>query len=324
MTTPAPQPSTSPSDVLKQLLPILMSILALLLSATALVNNSTGTAGASGSTSSPAPVSSGSTVASPTLIVSTSPTTRSPSPSASSTAWPNASNTGVPAGTVLKASPGLTISKAGQVVSGLDIKGCVDVEAPNVVIKNSRITGGCTNIVNNGSTGLLVQDVEIVGTSADSQGIGWSDYTAIRVNIHGTGDGARANGNTVIRDSYIHGLVEANGSHNDGVQVTEGSNIRIVHNAIENPNGQTSAVMVGADQGPVSNVTVSNNLLNGGGYALYGGAGGGSIKGIVVTGNQFGTLFWKTCGFYGPTDAVDDPNITYSGNVWAATGLPVG
>lgn len=224
----------------------------------------------------------------------------------------------MPTGTTLSSSAALTISKAGQIVSGLDVKGCVTVNAANVVIEKSRITGGCTNVIQNNSTGLIVRDSEIVGTGANTEAIGWTDYTLLRVNIHGTGDGARANGNVVIQDSWIHGLVSSSDSHNDGVQVTEGSNIRIVHNAIENPNGQTSAVMIGADQGAISDIAVQNNLLNGGGYTLY--AGGG--PGITVTGNHFGKKFFPKCGYYGPVN-ISDSGVAFTGNVWDDTGAPV-
>src|SRR5659263_245731 len=54
---------------------------------------------------------------------------------------PGASNTGVPAGTTLTPSGELRITTANQVIDGLDITGPVTVEAPGVVIENSRIHG---------------------------------------------------------------------------------------------------------------------------------------------------------------------------------------
>ena len=54
--------------------------------------------------------------------------------------FPDASNTGVPAGTTLTAYSGpSTISKPGTVISGKTI-GCVRVSAPGVVIRNSKIS----------------------------------------------------------------------------------------------------------------------------------------------------------------------------------------
>ena len=54
-------------------------------------------------------------------------------------AYPDANCTGVPAGTTLTPSGGLTITTAGTVIDGRDITGQVVVNAPNVTIRNSRI-----------------------------------------------------------------------------------------------------------------------------------------------------------------------------------------
>jgi hypothetical protein len=62
--------------------------------------------------------------------------------------WPGVNNTGVPAGTSLAVVNGnQTYSTANQVISGLDIRGCVFVTAPGVVIKNSKISCPSSPIV---------------------------------------------------------------------------------------------------------------------------------------------------------------------------------
>jgi hypothetical protein len=195
-----------------------------------------------------------------------------------------------------------------------------------VTIRNIKVTGSCDNLIQNKSTGLVIDHVTLVGGGATSEGIGWSDFTVTNANISNVGDGIRANGNVVVRDSYIHGLVSSGGSHNDGIQVTDGSNVTIEHNAIENANDQTSAIMLGADQGSISNILVQNNLLNGGGFALYGGAqppSGNTISNIRLLDNVFGKLFYANCGRYGPITATNDSRITVSGNVWQGTSTPV-
>jgi hypothetical protein len=220
----------------------------------------------------------------------------------------------------------LTIGTAGAVVSGLDVRGCVTVNAKNVTIRNVKVTGSCFDLIRNNSTGLVIEHVTLVGADADTEGIGQGDFTVSYANISHVGDGIRANGNVVVRDSYIHDLAAAPGSHNDGIQVTAGSNITIEHNTIENPNNQTSAIMLGADQGDISDIVVQNNLLNGGGWTLYGGAqppSGRTIANIRLLDNVFGKKFWSTCGSYGPMAYVYDPNITVSGNVWQGTNTSV-
>jgi hypothetical protein len=84
--------------------------------------------------------------------------------------------------------------------------------------------------------------------------------------------------------------------------------------------------MLGADQGDVGDVLVQGNLLDGGGYALSGGADGTSghaISGVRLLDNRFGRKFSPTCGAYGPIAHQRAPQITASGNRWADTGAPV-
>ena len=117
---------------------------------------------------------------------------------------------------------------------------------------------------------------------------------------------------------------------NDGIQMTEGSNVWIVHNMVSNPQDQTSCIQVGADQGPISNVVEEDNLVNGGGYSLYGGEGGAySVSNIKILNNRIMRLpeaggFFTNGGFYGPVTATNDAAITFLGNVWDDTGAPVG
>src|ERR1700754_4603683 len=58
----------------------------------------------------------------------------------SSCGYPDATNTGVPAGTSLTPSSSRTITTNGTVINGLEITGTVTVAADNVTIKNSKIT----------------------------------------------------------------------------------------------------------------------------------------------------------------------------------------
>jgi len=233
----------------------------------------------------------------------------------------------VPAGTALRASGNLTLSRAGQVVSGLDVTGCITVRANNVTIRNTRVRGTCEVIVDNRATGLVLDHVEVDGRGSPSTlGIGHDSFTARNVYVHGVGDGVRANGNVLVTGSRITDLAAGGGSHNDGIQITQGRNIRIVGNVIENRHAQTSAIMIGADQGSVASVLVQGNTLSGGGYTLYGGAeppAGNSISGIVLSGNRFSRKYFPSSGAYGPLTATNDARISVIGNVWADTGRPV-
>ena len=75
----------------------------------------------------------------------------------------------------------------------------------------------------------------------------------------------------------------------------------------------------------VSDVTINDNFLAGGGYSLYGGEGSqGQSSNIKVTNNQFSTIYFKNGGAYGPVAYFDDqgPGNTWTGNTWT-TGTTV-
>lgn len=259
----------------------------------------------------------------------------------SSSSFPDATNTGVPTGTTLTPYSGkYTISTAGAVVSGLDITGQLDIEASNVTVKNCRIRGtGVTNVVNlgDGVSGFTIQDCEIDGQGTSENGIGWGGYTMLRVNLHDTfGDGAKAETSTTIKDSYIHGFDPTSSTHNDGIQTSVGSNILIQHNTIVIDYGahmgaqssigptQNSAIFIKADQGPIDNITVSGNLLAGGGYTLYGGTTStpySPATSVSITGNTFSKRIWPKSGYYGP---IVDANLSdLTGNAWEdGTSIP--
>lgn len=248
--------------------------------------------------------------------------------------FPDASSTGVPSGVSLTPYSGkYTITTAGSTVSGLDITGQLDIEASNVTVKNSRIRGsGVTNVVSlgNGATGFTIQDSEIDGQGQSENGIGWGGYTMLRVNLHDTfGDGAKAESGTTIKDSYIHGFDPTSSTHNDGIQTSSGSNILIQHNAIIIDYGlymgsqssvgptQNSAVFIKADQGPITNITVTNNLLAGGGYTVYGGTSSATYSpatSVSISNNTFSKRVWPKSGYYGPVTAVNSSDFT--SNIW--------
>jgi len=236
---------------------------------------------------------------------------------------PDAANTGVPAGTKLAVvNGGMTIKQAGSVIDGKDIHGCVDIEAPKVTIRRSRIA--CPDFYVVGSFaerysggGALVEDVEIDCLTSNGTGIGSYGLTAVRVNIHGCQNGFDVDNTITVQDSYIHDFYNTADNHADGLQLNAGAHITITHNTIFNPGG-TSAVISSASGD--SDVLVSNNLLAGGSYSLY--CPRDSSSNFRVIGNRISTLFSPKGGEFGPwTDC--EKAATVSGNVWDATLKPL-
>jgi len=204
------------------------------------------------------------------------PPTASGLPIVGDPAFPDASTTGVPAGTEVTRSGSIDVERSGTVIDGLDIEGCVDVKADDVIIRRSRITcSRPTTAVRlfDGYHNLTLEDVEIDGSGVVSAAVGFSDYTLVRVNIHDVIDGPRMGDNTTIRDSYIHDLARRGGSHNDAVQISGGSNIQILHNTLDVYDAITgglfnAAIMVGTRSASVEDMLIEGNYLDGGNYTV--------------------------------------------------------
>lgn len=233
---------------------------------------------------------------------------------------PGASNTGVPPGVTLKPSGSITIDKPGSVVEGLDITGEVMVLADNVTIRNCRITSGDyypIRYFDNDNVGLLVEDTEIIGTSGDATaGISFANYTARRVNVHGTADGFKADANVLIESCWVHDLSNGPGEHNDAVQSTGGKGVTIRNSTLEG--ASNAAVQTGDLGGATEDLTIECSWLYGGGYTLnIRGQGATVPKNTRIVDNRFGDD-----SAYGPW-VIDDPSPTVTGNVWDATGQPI-
>ena len=127
-------------------------------------------------------------------------------------------------------------------------------------------------------------------------------------------------GNGLIQGNYIHGLTQCGSEHNDGIGVNSGSTSLVIdHNTVLDPLDQTCAICLFSDFGQVRNVTIENNLLAGGDYALYGGLSGNegasSTPGVRITGNVFSTVYYRGGGTFGPVAHVWAGDV-WSGNTW--------
>ena len=248
--------------------------------------------------------------------------------------FPDASNTGVPAGTSLTAYTGPSnVTTANTVISGKTI-GCIQISAPGVVIKNSRIScAGSAVMSEDGTwtgTPLTIQDSEIDCKNSNGTAVAEANFTVLRVNIHGCENGFDINQNVLIQDSYIHDLYNSSQAHTDGAQLAWGHvengkivaaarNVTFRHNTIYGMGADgsfgTSAII--SNRGGDQNILIENNLLAGGAYTLYceQGATGSNYR---VYDNHFSTRFKSTVGYYGrSTDCSDE---TQSGNVIHETG----
>jgi len=146
-----------------------------------------------------------------------------------------------------------------------------------------------------------VEDTEIASTCSESTaGISFGNFTATRVNVHGSADGFKANSNSIIQDSYIHDLAVTASSHNDGVQSTGGNKVTFRHNTCD-----TGSDGVCIQFGSVNaDWLVTDNLVHATGWAFNGGNG---VTNSTFTNNRFA----RVSGWYGPG------SVTGSGNAWS-------
>jgi hypothetical protein len=255
--------------------------------------------------------------------------------------FPDASNTGVPAGTKLSNYGGpCTITSDGTVVDSKTVNcSTFEVRARNVVIRKSKINGIVVTTERNVFS-FTLEDSEVNAGTVQRSAVGSTNITIVRSNIHGGQTSVTCAANCTIRDSYLHGQKLPAGSdwHLGGFLANDtGTNGRtnatLTHNTIVCDNPGTSAgggcsgdVNLFADFGPVSYITVQDNLFganDGISYCVYGGstsgkAHTGGVSNIVFVNNTFRRGANKKCGYYGPITSFDPgrPGNRWENNRW--------
>ncbi len=269
-----------------------------------------------------------------------------------SSAWPDATNTGVAVGTTfvnvpddVTSGPGwvysggnLMITSDNTVLDGYQIGATVQVMANGVTIQNCKISflgGGGDNfgITLQHTTNATVQHCEISGL-VPAGGADDNRLTAGIKDTYADSVGAKVLANNIydvscgvqlvsglVQDNYIHDMAYNSTDHVDCVlNGGGGSDMTIRHNTLLNPVEQTAAIAIyNQTFGPPINVTVDNNLVAGGGYCIYGGGGGSTpSQNIVIINNKVSTRYFAQGGQYGPaaTFNAGDPGNVWSGNVW--------
>jgi hypothetical protein len=275
--------------------------------------------------------------------------------------FPDATNTGVPAGVTLRSvpaeasrGPGWTsnaqgdveVSGDGAVFEGYSVHGYIDVTGSNVTIKDNAISnsgndinGDGVNLTGNPSN-VTIEDNTI---SSPYGSHGENGVFAGIKDITGEARGTRVLGNNIadastgvqlyiglIENNYIHDEALASATSHLNGTTSNGSTVplTIQHNTVFNPNGQTDAVSLFEDFGVEANVVINDNLLAGGGYVVYGGQnpGGPQAYNIQITNNRFSTIYYPQSGYYGYITAFNPqaPGNVWSGNVWDSNNKPLG
>ena len=246
-----------------------------------------------------------------------------PSPAAG--AQPGAGNTGVPDGVTLTASGPVTVSKDGAVLDGLDIAGCLRINASDVTVRNTRVrcrSKGNAVTLSPSARRVLLSDVEVDGLDTTHTCVLGKSMTLRRVDVHSCIDGAHIGSDTLVEDSWFHDLARVPGSHNDTLQTEAGTGITVRHNTLQPFTDHTNDPMNAAymihsiNDWPIGDVLVTDNWIDGGNYTINVG-NHGPLSNIVVEGNRFGRNFR-----YGLFTNHGNPAATFRDNVWADTGEP--
>lgn len=170
----------------------------------------------------------------------------------------------------------LTITTAGQVVSGPAVTGNIIVKAPNVKLDNFVAKG-----LFGGPTGLTANVGILDGSSLDA-GFQYSNTVLTGIEIKNSFDGAKAMGDTHFIDCWIHQLMaqpsrpvgggagnSAGGyTHNDGIQSSGGNNLSVLRCRIEDT-GYNSGIFIDPDQGGITGVEVGDSFVQGGNFPFF-------------------------------------------------------
>ncbi len=225
------------------------------------------------------------------------------------------------------------LNRPGEVIKCADLLGQVTVMAPNITIKNSEVeakngstVSGSAAITIDVGASATISHVTVNGGNSVHACV-WHQGTQLTIkamNCFGANDGvftwvakgdpARGGGHFTVSDSYFHGFTKetANG-HDDGYQTEGTSHGLITHNTFEMNANATSAVAIWNSRESSTNITVSKNLMTGGGFAVYAedynpgtgapgdfsAAGGFSVRDIHFTDNSFSTFAAGCVGKYG-------------------------
>jgi len=266
--------------------------------------------------------------------------------------YPDATNTGVPAGTTLLTVPGqvssgpgwhydsrgwVEVDGNGANLTGLYIPVNLDITASNVTINHVQVVTSGPNsfgISLRHTANVTIENSTISGVNNTTGRVGnaiddiYGDSTAMTIknnNITNWRTAVQVSSG-LVAGNYIHAPGYTPGDHVNGIYDTGSAQpLTISGNTIFNSMNQTDDITLEASAPgqTIANKTITGNLLAGGGYSIYGGDSlGNATTSIKITGNRFATLYYPNAGAYGPVAYYDPagPGNTWTANTSDATG----
>lgn len=251
-------------------------------------------------------------------------------------AWPNATNTGVPPGTVLTSYKDECVININNFVVDSKLVNCsLSIQASNVIIKNSKINGQVildTDRPGFNKFSFSIYDSEVDAGMISQAAVGWGNLQVFRSNIHGGITAVQCEETSsfcLVQDSYLHGQYQPENEdwHLGGFLSDGGHDITLRHNYIvcDRPvnsvgGGCTGDVNLIPNFDSINGALIENNIFGastGLSYCTYGGEKSTSkfphSYNVVYKNNIFMRGDNKKCGAYGP---VTNFNATNKGNLW--------
>jgi hypothetical protein len=253
--------------------------------------------------------------------------------------FPGPSSTGVPVGTTLTPYTGSCNVTTSNVVIDAKTINCdpLTIAASNVQITRSRVNGEVSIDSYPNSYSFAISDSEVIANSTSTgandgaTGIGKSNFTAIRDNVHGGIRAVWCEFNCTVKDSWLHGQLtdQSGAAHESGVRM--GENSTITHNSIiceapdVPPDAGCSADLTGyGDFEVIEDNTISSNLFEAtpGGTCAYGGSTpnkpySSGVNHIVFQSNIFQHRnSVENSGHCGYWFAISDFDSNAPGNQW--------
>jgi hypothetical protein len=256
--------------------------------------------------------------------------------------WPSATSTGA-SGSLTTVNGDVVLNTAGQVYSNKRVKGTLAITACNVTLRNVEVDSGepYTGDSTPDLFAIWLQESATCGVTLDHV----STITSAAPNVYVTTSVRVARGGPVtitnskligaqlgilgvtsgtVRGNYIELGKNMRGDHNDAIQGDGASDLTIDHNTLLNPNDQTSALALYTEFGNNKNITVSNNLMAGGGYTCYCGDGASDNDGnparavnVSIVNNVFWRRYFSDSGSFGSARAYNPAGGgQWAGNVY--------
>lgn len=258
--------------------------------------------------------------------------------------YPNRTNTGVPPGAQLTPRSGvIDIERPGQTIAGIALDGAIEVHASNTTIRDDDIVvngtqkhctspcGGRGIFIAPGVKNTHVEDVTCHGGAASGANV--TEFCIVSNDPTTVVNRVRAYWCTTCfigPATWENSFVNLNGTipkeHYEDIYYGGGSSsITIAHNTLLNPphdQGDVATIFLSVDFGDQRRASITDNLLAGGGWLVYGGGSGskGSVIGpMTYSGNRISTLFDPHGGSYGVGAYFKSSATAWKNNYWDDT-----